>query len=156
MKVMMRTGLAFALAFACCMPAMAAAAPDKAEKVASGMLKFDDVLAEATTRISGVLTTMNSLSTASGSDLVSKYNAFTKQVNELDATAKKAKTRAEDAKSQREKCYGVAKKGQNDCGTAQHTCAGKATKDQAPDDWKYVAKGTCEKIGGKTHPPGGK
>jgi uncharacterized membrane protein len=63
---------------------------------------------------------------------------------------------AQDAKSEREKCYGVAKKGQNDCGTAQHTCAGKAKKDQAPDDWKYVAKGTCEKIGGKTQPPGGK
>lgn len=63
---------------------------------------------------------------------------------------------AQETQSAREKCYGVAKKGQNDCGTAQHTCAGKATKDRAPDDWKYVAKGTCEKIGGKTHPPGGK
>jgi len=55
-----------------------------------------------------------------------------------------------------EKCYGVAKAGQNDCGTANHTCAGKAKKDNAPDEWKYVPKGTCEKMGGKTQPPGGK
>ena len=56
----------------------------------------------------------------------------------------------------KEKCYGVAKAGQNDCGTASHTCAGKATKDNAPDEWKYVPKGTCEKAGGKTRPPSGK
>ncbi|HEY2630189.1 MAG TPA: DUF2282 domain-containing protein [Usitatibacter sp.] len=54
----------------------------------------------------------------------------------------------------REKCYGIAKAGQNDCGTARHTCAGKATSDKSPDDWKYVAKGTCGKAGGKTSPGG--
>ena len=27
----------------------------------------------------------------------------------------------------KEKCYGVAKKGQNDCGTANHSCHGNAT-----------------------------
>ena len=53
----------------------------------------------------------------------------------------------------KDKCYGIAKAGQNDCGTATHTCAGKAKKDNAPDEWKYVAKGTCEKLGGKTQPP---
>ena len=51
-----------------------------------------------------------------------------------------------------EKCYGIAKAGQNDCGTARHSCAGKATRDNAPDEWKYVAKGTCEKLGGKSTP----
>ena len=48
------------------------------------------------------------------------------------------------------------KAGQNDCGTGAHTCAGKAKKDNAPEEWKYVAKGTCEKLGGKTRPPSGK
>jgi uncharacterized membrane protein len=48
-----------------------------------------------------------------------------------------------------EKCYGVAKAGQNDCGTAKHACAGTATKDKDPADWKYVPKGTCEQMGGK-------
>ena len=54
----------------------------------------------------------------------------------------------------KEKCYGIAKAGQNDCGTARHSCAGQASKDKAPDDWKYVPKGTCEKVGGKTSPGG--
>jgi mercuric ion transport protein len=48
-----------------------------------------------------------------------------------------------------ETCYGIAKAGQNDCATAKHACNSQATVDNAPDDFKYVAKGTCEKIGGK-------
>jgi uncharacterized membrane protein len=52
-----------------------------------------------------------------------------------------------------EKCYGVAKAGQNDCGTATHGCAGMAKADQDPGEWKYVPKGTCEKTGGKLNPP---
>jgi uncharacterized membrane protein len=50
-----------------------------------------------------------------------------------------------------EKCYGVAKAGQNDCGTAKHACAGLGAKTaNDPTEWKYVAKGTCESMGGKT------
>ena len=49
----------------------------------------------------------------------------------------------------KEKCYGVAKKGQNDCGTAKHSCSGEAAADNLPEEWKYVAKGTCEQVGGK-------
>jgi uncharacterized membrane protein len=56
----------------------------------------------------------------------------------------------------KEKCYGIAKAGQNDCGTATHACAGLAKKDNAPDEWKYVPKGTCTKLGGKLKPGGGK
>lgn len=48
-----------------------------------------------------------------------------------------------------ETCYGVAKAGQNDCATAKHSCNSQATVDYTPDDFKYVPKGTCEKIGGK-------
>jgi uncharacterized membrane protein len=59
---------------------------------------------------------------------------------------------AADDKAPKEKCYGIAKAGQNDCGTARHSCAGKATKDNAADEWKYVAKGTCQKLGGKSAP----
>ncbi len=62
----------------------------------------------------------------------------------------------EGKRGEREKCYGIAKAGQNDCGTATHTCAGKATRDNAPEDWKYVPKGTCEKLGGKKQPSPGK
>ncbi|HET9579546.1 MAG TPA: DUF2282 domain-containing protein [Usitatibacter sp.] len=65
------------------------------------------------------------------------------------ATIPGAHAQSADPKQPREKCYGVAKAGQNDCGTARHTCAGKAKEDNAPDEWKYVPRGTCEKMGGK-------
>ena len=54
---------------------------------------------------------------------------------------------AEDAA--KEKCLGVAEAGQNDCATAAHSCAGQAKTDKAKDEWKYVPKGECEKMGGK-------
>lgn len=54
----------------------------------------------------------------------------------------------------KEKCFGIAKAGQNDCASSNgsHSCAGQAKADNAPTEWKYVAKGTCEKAGGKTAP----
>jgi uncharacterized membrane protein len=65
--------------------------------------------------------------------------------------------RSDDAKN-KEQCYGIAKAGQNDCASATgaHSCAGQAKKDNAPDDWKYVAKGTCQSLGGTTEAPKGK
>jgi len=59
------------------------------------------------------------------------------------------------AEADKEKCYGVAKAGQNDCANAAgtHSCAGQSKKDNDPGEWKYVAKGTCEKMGGKSTPP---
>jgi uncharacterized membrane protein len=53
------------------------------------------------------------------------------------------------AQDGKEKCYGIAKSGQNDCGNSKHSCAGKSTKANDPDEWKYVAAGTCTKAGGK-------
>lgn len=53
-----------------------------------------------------------------------------------------------------EKCYGVAMAGKNDCGTAKHACAGQGAKvDKDPAEWKYVAKGSCEKAGGNMMAP---
>ncbi|NHZ63957.1 BufA1 family periplasmic bufferin-type metallophore [Massilia genomosp. 1] len=54
-------------------------------------------------------------------------------------------------KADKEKCYGIAKAGQNDCASAtgSHGCAGASTVDKAPEEWKWVAKGSCEKAGGK-------
>lgn len=51
----------------------------------------------------------------------------------------------------KEKCFGVAKAGQNDCANANgaHSCAGQAKSDNSSSEWKYVAKGSCEKVGGK-------
>ncbi|MEO8156359.1 MAG: DUF2282 domain-containing protein [Betaproteobacteria bacterium] len=55
------------------------------------------------------------------------------------------------AEKSKEKCYGIAKAGQNDCAnaTGTHSCAGQASTDNAPAEWNYVAKGTCDKLGGK-------
>ncbi|WP_422014751.1 DUF2282 domain-containing protein [Roseateles sp.] len=55
----------------------------------------------------------------------------------------------------KEKCFGIAKAGKNDCASANgsHSCAGEAKTDNAPTEWKYVAKGTCEKEGGMTKAP---
>ena len=55
------------------------------------------------------------------------------------------------AKAPQDKCFGIAKAGQNDCATANgsHSCAGQAKKDMDANEWKYVAKGSCEKLGGK-------
>jgi uncharacterized membrane protein len=55
----------------------------------------------------------------------------------------------------KERCYGVAKTGQNDCASSDgaHGCASMAKTDHAPTEWKWVAKGSCEKLGGKTTPP---
>jgi uncharacterized membrane protein len=51
-------------------------------------------------------------------------------------------------KADQEACYGVAKAGQNDCGTATHGCAGVAKVDKDPNEWKFVAKGTRTQLGG--------
>ena len=56
---------------------------------------------------------------------------------------------AQEKKAEKEKCFGVAKKAANDCGTASHSCAGQAKADDVAEEWKFVAKGSCEKMGGK-------
>lgn len=52
----------------------------------------------------------------------------------------------------KEKCFGIVKAGQNDCAnlSGTHSCAGQSKVDMGADEWKYVAKGTCQKLGGKT------
>lgn len=51
------------------------------------------------------------------------------------------------AKGDTEKCYGVAKAGQNDCKAGAGTsCAGTSKADYQGDAWKMVPKGTCTTI----------
>lgn len=52
------------------------------------------------------------------------------------------------AKGGMEKCYGVAKKGGNDCQTATSSCAGTSTADNQGDAWLLVPKGVCERLVG--------
>lgn len=52
----------------------------------------------------------------------------------------------------KEKCYGVAKAGQNDCAnlSGTHSCAGQSKVDKGADEWIYVPKGTCKEMKGMT------
>ncbi len=47
-----------------------------------------------------------------------------------------------------EKCYGIARKGMNDCFFASNSCAGTVATDNEPGAWIYVPQGTCKKING--------
>ena len=49
-----------------------------------------------------------------------------------------------------EKCWGVSKAGQNDCGSNKtaHSCAGQSKVDYDPNDFKAVKAGTCAQMGG--------
>jgi uncharacterized membrane protein len=51
-------------------------------------------------------------------------------------------------KAAKEKCYGIAKAGQNLSGS--HSCAGQSKVDNGAEEWKYVAKGTCGDMKGMT------
>ena len=59
---------------------------------------------------------------------------------------------AADTPAGKEKCFGIAKAGQNDCAnlSGTHSCAGQNKMDMGTDEWKYVGKGTCASMGGKS------
>jgi uncharacterized membrane protein len=52
----------------------------------------------------------------------------------------------------KEKCYGIAAAGQNDCAnlSGSHSCAGQSKVGADVNEWKYVAKGTCADMKGLT------
>lgn len=52
------------------------------------------------------------------------------------------------AKGDTEKCAGIARAGQNDCGTSRSACAGTITTDRDVEAWVLVPAGTCQKIAG--------
>ncbi|WP_296442899.1 DUF2282 domain-containing protein [Rhodoferax sp. UBA5149] len=54
------------------------------------------------------------------------------------------------AADEKEKCFGIAKAGQNDCASISgvHSCAGQSKADMDKGEWKYVAKGTCKDMKG--------
>lgn len=55
----------------------------------------------------------------------------------------------------KEKCFGVALKGKNDCAAGAGTsCAGTSKMDHQGNAWSLVPKGTCEKTVSKTSPTG--
>jgi uncharacterized membrane protein len=77
-----------------------------------------------------------------------------KQATMIAATAATLMTlvlaSAPAAAAEKEKCYGIAKAGQNDCAniSGSHSCAGQSKVDMDKAEWKYVAKGTCKDMKG--------
>jgi uncharacterized membrane protein len=58
-------------------------------------------------------------------------------------------------KAEKEKCFGVAMKGKNDCKAGAGTsCAGTSKMDYQGNAWSLVPKGTCEKTASPTSPTG--
>ena len=54
---------------------------------------------------------------------------------------------------EKERCYGVAKAGHNDCQTANSSCAGTSTMDNQGDAFVALPKGLCDKLAGGTLEP---
>ncbi|WP_416055302.1 DUF2282 domain-containing protein [Photobacterium carnosum] len=55
-------------------------------------------------------------------------------------------TQAVAADNGKEKCFGVAKAGKNDCATKTNACAGHAKSDGQKDAFIMVPKGLCERL----------
>ena len=54
----------------------------------------------------------------------------------------------EGAGAAKEKCFGVAKAGENGCAANGHSCQGQAKVDNDPTEWKNVGKKKKKKMGG--------
>lgn len=62
---------------------------------------------------------------------------------------------AEKAAAAKERCYGIAMAGKNDCAAGAGTsCAGSSKTDHQSNAWKYVPAGTCTKTESKTSSTG--
>lgn len=85
----------------------------------------------------------------SSNPLISRSLVATALLGALAASFTPVASAADGAK---EKCFGIAKAGQNDCAnlSGSHSCAGQAKVDGGADEWKYVAKGECAGMGGKS------
>ena len=62
---------------------------------------------------------------------------------------------AGDKPMAKEKCYGIAMAGKNDCAAGPGTtCAGTSKVDHQANSWKFVPAGTCTTTPSKTSPTG--
>ena len=62
----------------------------------------------------------------------------------LTSGAALAQDKGASIKGDKEKCYGIAMAGKNDCAAGAGTsCAGTSKADYSGGNWKFVAKGSC-------------
>jgi uncharacterized membrane protein len=73
-------------------------------------------------------------------------------VSALSAALALAAVSAPAVAADKEKCYGIAQAGKNDCAANGHSCAGQSKVDKDGAEWKFVAKGSCTKMGGTLEP----
>ncbi|EOU2464719.1 DUF2282 domain-containing protein [Vibrio navarrensis] len=74
--------------------------------------------------------------------------AVTAVVTGLLAMGGSLLTAAPAMAAEKEKCYGVAKAGKNDCATKTSSCAGTAKQDNQKDAFVVLPKGLCDKLAG--------
>jgi len=53
---------------------------------------------------------------------------------------------ADDAGDKTERCYGINARGQNDCASDSHSCAGQSTRDDDAQAYVLLPVGLCGKI----------
>ena len=73
-------------------------------------------------------------------------------VSALSAALALAAVSAPAVAADKEKCYGIAQAGKNDCAANGHSCAGQSKVDKDGAEWKFVAKGSCTKMCGTLEP----
>lgn len=74
--------------------------------------------------------------------------AVTAAVTGLLALGGSVLTAAPAVAADKEKCYGVAKAGKNDCATKTSSCAGTSKEDYQKDAFIVLPKGVCDKLAG--------
>ena len=60
--------------------------------------------------------------------------------------AKRSEAHMDKKSPTTEMCAGVVRTGMNDCSANGHSCAGMAKKDNDPNEWVTLPKGTCKKL----------
>jgi len=77
-------------------------------------------------------------------DQTKKFSGVTVGCAFVAALGIAASSQVASAADDQEKCYGVAKAGENDCKAGEGTtCAGTSKLDYQGNSWKLVPKGTC-------------
>ncbi|PCK01954.1 MAG: hypothetical protein COA42_22565 [Alteromonadaceae bacterium] len=68
----------------------------------------------------------------------------------LTAVASQQSHAVPDQPAEWEKCAGIVKAGQNDCGAldGSHVCSGQSTVDNGKSEWAYLPAGICDKLTG--------
>ena len=141
MKSIARCGATMALALTLAAPALGASPTSRADKTAKNMLKMENALKQGEAQLDSIIASLNSLSSAQGSELVSSYNKFSKQVEEMNSTAKKVKSKAEKAKAQREDYLKAWKKDQGKIQNEQLQQASVARRAELEPFIKQISEG---------------